>query len=109
MVEPSNQAAGCFWQADFDEAAASLLEVIRAGRPKVMVSYHANGFYGTPEHIEAHRVEMRACEKTGGLVRKMSGNTVPEAVRVGMVERRRGRDPAERPAGGTGYTEVQFA
>jgi len=109
MGEPSNQAAGCFWQADVDEAAAALLEVIRDVRPQVMVSYDANGFYGHPDHIQAHRVAMRAFEKAGGLVRKMYANTVPKSVLVGMVERMRGSDPAERPAGGTGFTEVQSA
>ncbi len=109
MGEPSNQAAGCFWQADVDEAAAALLEVIRDVRPQVMVSYDANGFYGHPDHIQAHRVAMRAFGKAGGLVRKMYANTVPKSVLVGMVERMRGSDPAEHPAAGTGFTPVQSA
>jgi len=109
MGEPSNQAAACFWQADVDEAAAALLEVIRDVRPQVMVSYDANGFYGHPDHIQAHRVAMRAFEKAGGLVRKMYANTVPKSVLVGMVERMRGGDPEERPAAGTGFTPVQSA
>jgi N-acetyl-1-D-myo-inositol-2-amino-2-deoxy-alpha-D-glucopyranoside deacetylase len=109
MGEPSNQAAGCFWQADVDEAAAALLEVIRDVRPQVMVSYDANGFYGHPDHIQAHRVAMRAFGKAGGLVRKMYANTVPKSVLVGMVERMRGSNPEERPAAGTGFTEVQSA
>ena len=109
MGEPSNQAAGCFWQADVDEAAAALLEVIRDVRPQVMVSYDANGFYGHPDHIQAHRVAMRAFGKAGGLVRKMYANTVPKSVLVGMVERMRGSDPEERPAAGTGFTQVQSA
>ena len=109
MGEPSNQAAGCFWQADVDEAAAALLEVIRDVRPQVMVSYDANGFYGHPDHIQAHRVAMRAFGKAGGLVRKMYANTVPKSVLVGMVERMRGSDPAERPAAGTGFTPVRSA
>jgi N-acetyl-1-D-myo-inositol-2-amino-2-deoxy-alpha-D-glucopyranoside deacetylase len=109
MGEPSNQAAGCFWQADVDEAAAALLEVIRDVRPQVMVSYDANGFYGHPDHIQAHRVAMRAFGQAGGLVRKMYANTVPKSVLVGMVERMRGGDPAERPAAGTGFTPVQSA
>ena len=109
MGEPSNQAAGCFWQADVDEAAAALLEVIRDVRPQVMVSYDANGFYGHPDHIQAHRVAMRAFGQAGGLVRKMYANTVPTSVLVGMVERMRGSGPGERPAGGTGFTPVQSA
>ena len=109
MGEPTNEAADCFWQADVDEAAAALLEVIRDVRPQVMVSYDANGFYGHPDHIQAHRVAMRAFEKAGGLVRKMYANTVPTSVLVGMVERMRGSGPGERPAGGTGFTPVQSA
>jgi len=109
MGEPTNEAAGCFWQADVDEAAAALLEVIRDVRPQVMVSYDANGFYGHPDHIQAHRVAMRAFEKAGGLVRKMYANTMPKSVLAGMVERMRGSAPEEHPAGGTGFTEVQSA
>ncbi|HEX6855053.1 MAG TPA: N-acetyl-1-D-myo-inositol-2-amino-2-deoxy-alpha-D-glucopyranoside deacetylase [Streptosporangiaceae bacterium] len=109
MGEPTNEAADCFWQADVDEAAAALLEVIRDVRPQVMVSYDANGFYGHPDHIQAHRVAMRAFGQAGGLVRKMYANTVPTSVLVGMVERMRGSGPGERPAGGTGFTPVQSA
>jgi N-acetyl-1-D-myo-inositol-2-amino-2-deoxy-alpha-D-glucopyranoside deacetylase len=109
MGEPANQAADCFWQADVDEAAAALLEVIREVRPQVMVSYDASGFYGHPDHIQAHRVAMRAFEQAGGLVRKMYANTVPTSVLAGMVERMRGSDPGEHPAGGTGFTQVQSA
>ena len=109
MGEPSNQAADCFWRADVDEAAAALLEVIRDVRPQVMVSYDANGFYGHPDHIQAHRVAMRAFEKAGGLVRKMYANTMPKPVLVSMVEGMRGSEPEEHPAGGTGFAEVQSA
>jgi N-acetyl-1-D-myo-inositol-2-amino-2-deoxy-alpha-D-glucopyranoside deacetylase len=109
MGEPSNRAASCFWQADVDEAAAALLEVIRDVRPQVMVSYDANGFYGHPDHIQAHRVAMRAFGQAGGLVRKMYANTMPKSVLAGMVEQMRGSDPEEHPAGGTGFTEVQSA
>ena len=43
-----------------DEAAGELLRVIREVRPQVMVSYDDNGFYGHPDHIQAHRVAWRA-------------------------------------------------
>ena len=109
MGEPSNDDPRCFWRADVEEAAAALLDVVRDVRPQVIVSYDANGFYGHPDHIQAHRVAMRAFEKAGGLVRKMYANTVPKSVLVGMVERMRGGDPAERPAAGTGFTPVQSA
>ena len=45
-----------------DEAAGYLVEVIREVRPQVLVTYDANGGYGHPDHIQAHRVAMRAAE-----------------------------------------------
>ena len=41
------------------EAAAALAVVIRETRPRVLVTYDENGFYGHPDHIQAHRVARR--------------------------------------------------
>ncbi|HEY3034448.1 MAG TPA: N-acetyl-1-D-myo-inositol-2-amino-2-deoxy-alpha-D-glucopyranoside deacetylase, partial [Streptosporangiaceae bacterium] len=60
MGLPANQSPGCFWQADLDEAAGELAAVIRDVAPQVVVTYDANGFYGHPDHIQAHRVTRRA-------------------------------------------------
>ena len=60
MGLPSNHVPGCFWQADADEAAAELAAVIREVAPQVVVTYDANGYYGHPDHIQAHRVTRRA-------------------------------------------------
>ena len=49
-----------FWQADVEEAATALAAVIREVRPQVMVTYDDDGFYGHPDHIQAHRVAWRA-------------------------------------------------
>ncbi|MFF3324684.1 N-acetyl-1-D-myo-inositol-2-amino-2-deoxy-alpha-D-glucopyranoside deacetylase [Streptomyces sp. NPDC002889] len=57
-----NHRDGAFWNADVDEAAAYLVEVIRSVRPQVMVTYDPDGGYGHPDHIQAHRVAMRAAE-----------------------------------------------
>ncbi|MEU7167882.1 N-acetyl-1-D-myo-inositol-2-amino-2-deoxy-alpha-D-glucopyranoside deacetylase [Streptomyces morookaense] len=62
MASVQNEHPGCFWQADVDEAAASLVEVIREVRPQVLVTYDPDGGYGHPDHIQAHRVAMRAAE-----------------------------------------------
>src|SRR5689334_19189653 len=62
MGTPQNEHPRAFWGADLDEAAASLVEVIRETRPQVAVTYDPNGFYGHPDHIQAHRVTMRAVE-----------------------------------------------
>jgi N-acetyl-1-D-myo-inositol-2-amino-2-deoxy-alpha-D-glucopyranoside deacetylase len=57
-----NEHPRCFWQADVDDAAKLLLAVFEEVRPQVLVTYDANGFYGHPDHIQAHRVAMRAAE-----------------------------------------------
>ena len=62
MGVPSNKHPGCFWQADLDEAADHLVAVVREVRPQVLVTYDADGGYGHPDHIQAHRVAMRAFE-----------------------------------------------
>ncbi|MFJ8625527.1 N-acetyl-1-D-myo-inositol-2-amino-2-deoxy-alpha-D-glucopyranoside deacetylase [Kitasatospora sp. NPDC093550] len=62
MGVPDNDVPGCFWQADVDEAADHLVAVIRETRPQVLVTYDENGGYGHPDHIQAHRVAMRAYE-----------------------------------------------
>ncbi|GAB3219414.1 N-acetyl-1-D-myo-inositol-2-amino-2-deoxy-alpha-D -glucopyranoside deacetylase [Glycomyces halotolerans] len=62
MGEPSNDHPRAFWNADVDEAAALLVAIIRDRRPEVLVTYDPNGFYGHPDHIQAHRAAMRAAE-----------------------------------------------
>jgi N-acetyl-1-D-myo-inositol-2-amino-2-deoxy-alpha-D-glucopyranoside deacetylase len=80
MGTPANEWDGCFWRADVDEAAGALLEVILEVRPAVLVTYDANGFYGHPDHIQAHRVAWRAFELADGLVRKFYATAVPKSV-----------------------------
>ncbi|MGC4894105.1 N-acetyl-1-D-myo-inositol-2-amino-2-deoxy-alpha-D-glucopyranoside deacetylase [Micromonospora sp. DT31] len=58
----TNEHPRAFWRADLDSAAGHLLEVIREVRPQVLITYDPNGFYGHPDHIQAHRVAMRAVE-----------------------------------------------
>jgi N-acetyl-1-D-myo-inositol-2-amino-2-deoxy-alpha-D-glucopyranoside deacetylase len=62
MGVEQNERPGCFWQADLDEASAYLVEVLREVRPQVLVTYDEIGGYGHPDHIQAHRVSMRATE-----------------------------------------------
>ncbi|MFF7890868.1 N-acetyl-1-D-myo-inositol-2-amino-2-deoxy-alpha-D-glucopyranoside deacetylase [Streptomyces sp. NPDC007907] len=83
MGLPDNDDPGCFWQADVDEAAAHLVEVIREVRPQVLVTYDENGGYGHPDHIQAHRVVMRAVQLSadaGVPVPKVYWNRVPRPV-----------------------------
>ncbi|MBM9507744.1 N-acetyl-1-D-myo-inositol-2-amino-2-deoxy-alpha-D-glucopyranoside deacetylase [Actinacidiphila acididurans] len=62
MGVPHNDNPKCFWQADLDEAAGRLVDVILETRPQVLVTYDSNGGYGHPDHIQAHRVAMRGYE-----------------------------------------------
>jgi N-acetyl-1-D-myo-inositol-2-amino-2-deoxy-alpha-D-glucopyranoside deacetylase len=62
MGLPTNDRPDSFWQADLDEAAGHLVPVIREVRPQVVITYDENGGYGHPDHIQAHRVAMRAVE-----------------------------------------------
>ncbi|MCL6739234.1 N-acetyl-1-D-myo-inositol-2-amino-2-deoxy-alpha-D-glucopyranoside deacetylase [Streptomyces neyagawaensis] len=57
-----NDRSDCFWRADVGRAAAELAEVIREVRPQVVVTYGPDGSYGHPDHIQAHRVTMRAVD-----------------------------------------------
>lgn len=57
---PDNDDARCFHRADPAETLRAMVEVLRAERPTVVVTYDENGGYGHPDHIQAHRVTMAA-------------------------------------------------
>ncbi len=67
MDTEANDDPRCFWRADVDQAARALLDVIGEVRPQVLVTYDANGFYGHPDHIQAHRVACRAFQQAADL------------------------------------------
>jgi len=62
MGLPTNKHPRAFWQAELDVAAGHLVEIMREIRPQVLITYDENGFYGHPDHIQAHRVSVRAAE-----------------------------------------------
>ncbi|MFC8515990.1 N-acetyl-1-D-myo-inositol-2-amino-2-deoxy-alpha-D-glucopyranoside deacetylase [Streptomyces sp. NPDC057257] len=83
MGLPDNEDPASFWQADVEEAAGRLAEVILEVRPQVLVTYDDNGGYGHPDHIQAHRVAMRAAElaaERGWEIPKVYWNRVPRSV-----------------------------
>ena len=89
MGLPTNDRPDAFWQADVDEAAALLVEVIRETRPHVLITYDENGGYGHPDHIQAHRVAMRGVELAADpshgdgepwAVAKVYWSAIPESV-----------------------------
>jgi len=87
MGLPSNDDPRCFWRADAGEAAAALAAIVAEVRPAVMVSYDANGFYGHPDHIQAHRVAWRAFQLAAGPAAKFYATALPRSVLAGALGR----------------------
>jgi N-acetyl-1-D-myo-inositol-2-amino-2-deoxy-alpha-D-glucopyranoside deacetylase len=80
--DPNNRQDN-FWNADLDEAAESLVEIILETKPHVLVTYDEMGGYGHPDHIQAHRVAMRGAElarKRGWEIQKIYWNTIPRSI-----------------------------
>jgi N-acetyl-1-D-myo-inositol-2-amino-2-deoxy-alpha-D-glucopyranoside deacetylase len=84
MGLPDNDDPRCFWQANVDEAAAELARIAREVAADVIVTYDANGFYGHPDHIQAHRVAWRAHEMTGRAA-KFYATAIPRSVRAEAI------------------------
>ncbi len=78
-TEPNNRPE-VFWQADLDEAADLLVRVIDEVKPHVLITYDEFGGYGHPDHIQAHRVAMRAAEKSEWDIPKIYWNVMPVSV-----------------------------
>ncbi len=56
MGADDNHREDAFWRADFHEATARLVRLIRRYRPEVVTAYDPYGGYGHPDHIQVHRV-----------------------------------------------------
>ena len=56
---------GSFAAADVEEAAARLAALLREEQADVLTVYDDNGGYGHPDHIQVHRVGVRAAELAG--------------------------------------------
>jgi len=62
---PENELPDAFWQADVDEAAERLARILTEEAADVLTVYDSDGGYGHPDHIQVHRVGVRAAEKAG--------------------------------------------
>lgn len=91
-TEP-NKRPDNFWNANLDEAANYLVEIILEVKPHVLVTYDEIGGYGHPDHIQAHRVAMRAAElaaSQGWQIQKIYWNTIPKSVIEQGIEAMKG-------------------
>src|SRR5687767_5775269 len=65
MGTSENDLPGSFWTADVDEAAERLAAILREEDADVLTCYDEIGGYGHPDHIQVHRVGLRAAELAG--------------------------------------------
>jgi LmbE family N-acetylglucosaminyl deacetylase len=89
----TNEAPNSFWATPVADAAARLALLIERYQPDVVVTYDENGFYGHPDHIQAHRVTMAAVALTG-VPAKVYWTTAPRSMmeEFGRVMRELGSD-----------------
>ena len=63
--EPTTKDPECFAMADRDEAATRLAAILREEDAEVLTVYDERGNYGHPDHIQVHRVGIRAAAMAG--------------------------------------------
>jgi LmbE family N-acetylglucosaminyl deacetylase len=61
----TNDEPGSFWRADLDEAAQRLADILVDEQAAALVTYDDHGGYGHPDHVQVHRVGVRAGELAG--------------------------------------------
>jgi LmbE family N-acetylglucosaminyl deacetylase len=91
-----NDAPNSFWRTPVADAAARLGELMVKYQPDVVATYDENGFYGHPDHIQAHRITMAAVEATG-IPAKVYWTTAPRSMiaQFGELMREFGEQPDE--------------
>jgi len=62
---PENDLPGSFWTAPIDEAAGKLAAILREEDADILTIYDSDGGYGHPDHIQVHRVGVRAAALAG--------------------------------------------
>ncbi|MGD0391537.1 MAG: PIG-L family deacetylase [Acidimicrobiales bacterium] len=63
--EATNDRPGSFAAADIEEAAGALADILVEEAADVLVTYDEHGGYGHPDHVQVHRVGMRAADLAG--------------------------------------------
>ena len=91
MGTDENNGPYSFWTADVDAAAARLAAILRDERERadqvVLTIYDDNGGYGHPDHIQVHRVGLRAAEMAG-VTEVFEGTMNIDAIRASIEEAR---------------------
>jgi LmbE family N-acetylglucosaminyl deacetylase len=82
---PQNGDQGSFWTTPVNTAAARLAQLMERYQPQVVVTYDERGFYGHPDHIQAHRITMAAADSTD-IPAKVYYTAVPKSAFAAMAE-----------------------
>lgn len=80
----ANHHPDAFANVSIDIAAQQLAALMERYRPQVVVTYDANGGYGHPDHIQAHRITHAAATATG-IPDKLYHTVVRRSVMADMV------------------------
>ncbi len=99
---PQNDDPQAFWSIPLDEAAARVAALLEQERPQVVMTYNENGFYGHPDHVQAHRVTMRALEMVE-FEPTVYFNAIPHSVMARMRERWAEEERRQAEAEGRAY------
>ena len=95
MGWPQNKDPESFWATPVEEAAVRLAAILHEERPQVIMTYNEIGFYGHPDHIQAHRITMRALELID-YEPTLYFNAIPASVMATMRERWEEEDRRKR-------------
>lgn len=79
VVLPQRVAPEAFALAPAEDAARLLAEIVDEVRPHVVLTYDPHGGYGHPDHVQTHRVTMRALELADWSVPKCYWIVVPRS------------------------------
>lgn len=89
MGEESNGFPYSFWTADVDAAAHRLAAILTEEDASILVAYDDHGGYGHPDHIQVHRVGLRAAELAGTskvLQATMNRDHIVESLRAAAAQ-----------------------
>jgi N-acetyl-1-D-myo-inositol-2-amino-2-deoxy-alpha-D-glucopyranoside deacetylase len=92
IVLPDDARPDAFARVPVETAAADLAAVLVEVRPHILITYDPGGGYGHPDHVQTHRVAMRAVELAVGLPQGWAVPTVywivlPESVAADQAHR----------------------
>jgi len=97
MGWPQNNDPHSFWATPISDAADRLAAILMEERPQVVVTYNEHGFYGHPDHIQAHRITMAALSLID-YEPTLYFNAVPNSVMAIMRERWEREEREQREA-----------